>query len=81
MLTRDDLRARRLGRDPNAVAYAEVLRHDPCSYCGRAGGTIDHIDPVVHGGTNDWGNLTAACTSCNPAKGPRTLLEHLCQSR
>lgn len=57
--------------------YARLLLSDPCSYCGGAGGTIDHIVPIAKGGTNDWWNLTAACKSCNSGKCALELLEYL----
>jgi 5-methylcytosine-specific restriction enzyme A len=48
-----------------------------CVYCGRRGNklrlTIDHVFPVVLGGTNDVANLVTACRSCNLAKGARLL--------
>jgi 5-methylcytosine-specific restriction endonuclease McrA len=54
-----------------------------CCYCRRrmtldngkgsasnpAAATIDHVRPTAAGGTNDAGNLVAACWSCNQAKG------------
>lgn len=60
-----------------AREYIAILQNDPCSYCGTAGGTIDHIIPVAKGGTNDWDNLTAACLSCNSKKHDRHLLTFL----
>ena len=48
-----------------------------CVYCGRKGRrillTIDHVFPVVLGGTNDPGNLVTACRACNLTKGARPL--------
>jgi hypothetical protein len=48
-----------------------------CVYCGRKGRrillTIDHVHPVVLGGTNDPGNLVTACRACNLTKGARPL--------
>lgn len=32
-------------------------------------GTIDHIRPWAHGGTNDWDNMQLACQPCNAKKG------------
>jgi 5-methylcytosine-specific restriction endonuclease McrA len=55
-------------------AYAVVLAADPCSYCGRVAGHIDHIVPLKFGGDGDWMNLTASCQSCNSRKGTRPLL-------
>lgn len=62
--------------------YAEeILRRDPCSYCGEPAGTIDHITAVHRGGDGDWVNLTAACLACNSGKGPKNLLEYLLDRR
>lgn len=59
-------------------AYVEMLRLDPCSYCGAAAaGEVDHIAPVHLGGGDDWTNLTAACRSCNASKTDRSLLEFM----
>ena len=46
-----------------------------CAYCGELASTIDHVMPLVRGGTNREGNLVPACRSCNSAKGPRTVTE------
>lgn len=71
---------RRLGKDDAAVAYAQILAGDPCSYCGGPAGEIDHIVPVAHGGTSAWVNLTAACKSCNSSKSDRKMVEFLCRA-
>jgi excisionase family DNA binding protein len=47
-----------------------------CYYCGVPlhpirTFTIDHVVPVVRGGTNDLGNLVASCRSCNTSKRDR----------
>jgi 5-methylcytosine-specific restriction endonuclease McrA len=65
-----------LGRsDPSTSAYVDVLRGDPCCYCGsRLALQVDHIEPVVRGGDGDWVNLTSACRSCNSAKNAEPLL-------
>ena len=45
--------------------------------CKRCGGhadlTVDHITPVVAGGTNDLDNLQTMCRPCNSSKGARTV--------
>lgn len=57
--------------------WAEVLYHDPCSYCGGPAGELDHIVPVVAGGIGDADNLASACRSCNAQKYTRPLLAFL----
>lgn len=65
----------RLTRD--SLDYALVLLADRCSYCSGPAEHIDHIEASVHGGANDWTNLTAACSRCNTSKRDRSLLQHL----
>lgn len=60
------------GREQAALAVG-----DPCSYCGRAGGTVDHIVPVATGGDGDWQNVAGACLSCNASKSATSLLQFL----
>ena len=61
-----------------ALAYIPVIQNDPCVYCGKTGRqTIDHIIPISRGGNGDWGNLAAACLSCNSGKADRSLLAFL----
>jgi hypothetical protein len=52
----------------------EVLRRDnhTCRYCGASAPdvplTVDHVVPTTLGGTDDPGNLVAACRDCNSGK-------------
>lgn len=46
-----------------------------CAYCTDSADTIDHVVPLVRGGTNYEGNLVPACKSCNSSKGGRTVIE------
>jgi 5-methylcytosine-specific restriction endonuclease McrA len=64
-------------RDEAAIAFAKVLRRDPCSYCGKPGGTIDHIVPIAHGGIHEVDNLAAACLQCNTSKATQSALYFL----
>lgn len=66
---------------PGADEYADLLRGDPCSYCGRPASEVDHIEPVVTGGEHSPDNLTSACRSCNRSKYTSPLLMFLLASR
>ena len=50
----------------------EVLRRDnfACRYCRSTENplTVDHVTPAALGGTDDPGNLVAACKDCNAGK-------------
>jgi 5-methylcytosine-specific restriction endonuclease McrA len=43
-----------------------------CWYCGQPAGTIDHVQPVILGGTHDLANLVPACQRCNYSRGATT---------
>jgi hypothetical protein len=52
-----------------------------CHYCGRGSSStppveleVDHIVPVAAGGTNELGNLQAACRDCNRGKSATEIL-------
>ena len=53
----------------------EVLKRDKftCRYCGAQAPKvilhIDHIKPVIEGGSDDLMNLITACQPCNSGKG------------
>lgn len=48
-----------------------------CRYCQTEAGPfeVDHIIPVVRGGSDDLENLCVACKPCNASKGGRLLTE------
>jgi len=52
----------------------EVFKRDgfACQYCGRrpplVSIEVDHIEPILEGGTDDIDNLTTACFDCNRGK-------------
>jgi 5-methylcytosine-specific restriction endonuclease McrA len=53
-----------------------LAKEKRCHICGRRftkknPATIDHVTPLVLGGTNDLGNLALAHGSCNSEKGGR----------
>jgi hypothetical protein len=83
------LKGRKLGRERGT--FVQILRNDPCVYCGCACGdqrTIDHITPAAEfrqkqKGTNiprdvnNVENLTSACLACNQEKKALPLLHFL----
>ena len=46
-----------------------------CIYCGGFPDTVDHITPLVRGGTNEIFNLAPCCKSCNSSKGSKLIHE------
>ena len=56
----------------------ELMRRqgNRCVYCGCRLAVynceIDHMDPVIRGGSNDKDNLQVLCRPCNMRKGPQT---------
>lgn len=82
----DDRRFKRSQRETNAPGLSKsqrtklrdawIRQGKTCAYCMNATATtIDHVLPLVRGGTNYEGNLTPACKSCNSSKGYRTIIE------
>lgn len=55
---------------------------DRCAYCGSTQLlTIDHVIPLVRGGSNAIDNLVVACRSCNSRKGSLTAVEFAVRRR
>lgn len=81
----DDRRTRRRDREAAAPGLSRSARSGlleawrkagrPCAYCPDLADTIDHVVPLVRGGTNYEGNLVPCCRSCNGSKGGRTVAE------
>lgn len=46
-----------------------------CTYCPSLATTVDHVLPLVRGGTNHEGNLAPCCRRCNSSKGGLTVAE------
>ena len=62
---------------PKGLKRRLMRRQDnTCAYCGyrriAASLDIDHMIPVVKGGSNDESNLQVICRSCNQRKGDQT---------
>ena len=70
-------------RDKNSTLWKKIrrriLQRDGfcCFYCGMDANTIDHIIPVAKGGTDEDGNLVAACKRCNYSKKDRMPVDFL----
>lgn len=63
----------RLAGVPGHLSMQDVLglwaRQPACVSCGENRG-IDHVVPMVLGGTNTPDNIQTMCRPCNRAKGP-----------
>ena len=70
---------------PSAEVRIRVMKRDlfRCTYCGISGTDaeleVDHIIPVVRGGSNHMSNLTTACRKCNQEKGVNPAPEAHCE--
>ncbi len=56
------------------------LLNDECFYCGKAlhgGGHLDHMTPLMRGGSNWPENLVVACVKCNLDKHAKTAGEFI----
>lgn len=80
----DGYRERRGLSEPEWLRLVgEVVERDGliCRYCMcdiNADGlawAVDHIVPLIKGGTNDLGNLVVACKPCNSSKAGRSIEE------
>lgn len=71
--------ARRKGLPRHSLGASDIayLLADPCAYCGKPAGEVDHIVPLTRGGTSEADNLTSACRSCNARKHNKSLLTFL----
>lgn len=74
----DDPRVRRADREKAAPGLTRRQRdalmrkwrtsQARCAYCQSPATTMDHIVPLVRGGTNHEGNLAPCCKRCNSSK-------------
>lgn len=77
-IRRERARARQL----RATAWwKERLAKGECYYCHKHFPpeqlTMDHIIPVVRGGTSTKGNVVPACFACNQSKAAQTPAEQI----
>lgn len=79
--TKRKRRAAQAGAGSHQFTSADWLRlqrrHNFCCvYCGeRRRLTMDHVVPLVRGGTHSIGNILPACLSCNCRKQGRFVME------
>lgn len=67
-------------KQPTMRAWANILRNDPCCYCGDVGqGTLEHVVPDASYGvqTNTVVNVVGACSECNNQRGAAPILTFL----
>ena len=43
------------------IRTAYLKAHPWCVYCGRKANEVDHVIPILDGGTDDWDNLRSMC--------------------
>jgi len=62
--------------DSHREGWERIVRRDPCSYCDRLGGSVDHIIPKAARvkGIYVWHNFAGACTNCNESKGDERMI-------
>ena len=81
----DDHRSTRRARECSAPGLTVTERRKllarwlrqgrTCTYCPNLAATIDHVVPLIRGGTNFEGNLVPACRSCNSRKRHWLVIE------
>lgn len=57
-----------------------VSQEGLCAYCECGLGEdfqLDHMTPIIRGGTNNWDNLALTCRTCNLRKNKRTVVEFM----
>lgn len=82
MSTKEEINKRLVRKSLSKKIRFEVFKRDmfKCQYCGKSPIKdsdvvleVDHIVPVVDGGSNEMINLITSCWDCNRGKGARKL--------
>ena len=63
-------------RERRRLLHKWIKQKRTCIYCDQPATTIEHVIPLVRGGTNHEGNLAPACRSCNSRKQDRLIIEY-----
>ncbi len=58
-------------------SFLAMSHGDICQYCGKSTAfdvaQLDHIIPLIEGGSNEISNMRYACKSCNVGKNSKPL--------
>ena len=81
----DDQHQLRCEREKNAPGLSRSQRSQlltqwkrqgkSCGYCDALATTVDHVVPLVRGGTNYEGNIIGCCKRCNSSKAGLLIIE------
>ncbi|MDH5099762.1 HNH endonuclease [Lactobacillus kefiranofaciens] len=82
--------ARKNGKYDNSISLEKIYKRDHgiCYICGKKlnldtyyndplAPTIEHVIPIIKGGTHTWDNVKLACRECNTAKGSKLSQEYI----
>lgn len=83
-------RAKANGKYDNSITLEKLYKRDKgiCYLCGKhlslktyynapTAPTIEHVIPIVKGGTHTWDNVRLACRQCNGIKGTKLSMEYI----
>lgn len=83
-------RAKANGKYDNSITLEKVFKRDKgvCYLCGRhlslktyyndpSAPTIEHVIPIIKGGTHTWDNVRLACRKCNNRKGTKLSMKYI----
>ena len=73
-MPRGNVDLRRANGRGSSYYRTQVIKTDPCVYCGEPGASTDHIHPTSDGGVNSWVNFAPTCIKCNNNKGSLSVL-------
>jgi 5-methylcytosine-specific restriction endonuclease McrA len=62
------------------IAAIRKMQKDKCAICRAklfGAGDVDHIQPLLRGGSNKRSNLQLLCGPCNGSKGPKDPIEFM----
>lgn len=83
-------RAKSNGKYDSSITLEKLFKRDKgeCYICGKKlnpdtyyndplAPTIEHVIPIIKGGTHTWDNVRLACRACNNAKGTKLSQEYI----